>query len=68
MLDVHEKLDAPVTGTGERGRPPVDVVEHQQDPTFVLDIRCRRGDFREVFVADKEVVKEHARKWNSELK
>ena len=61
-------METSVSVSGKRERPPVDVVEHQQDPTFVLDIRCRRGDFREVFVADKEVVKEHARKWNSELK
>ena len=31
--------EPPVTGTRRRGRPPEDVAEHLQGPTFVLDRR-----------------------------
>ena len=59
--------DIPVTGTGERGRPPEDVAEHLQCPTFLLDKRPRRDALRVAFVVGKEVVKGHAQRWNSEF-
>ena len=60
--------DAPVTSTGNRGRPPADAVEHLQGPAFVPDKRCKRDAVCVAFVADKEVVKERAQWRNPELR
>ena len=66
--DSHENSDVPVTAAGQRSCPLADAAEHLQGPTCVLDKRCKRDALRSAFAADKEVVNEHARWWNSELK
>ena len=58
--EIQEYKDTPVTGTGQGGRLPEGEAESLQGPTPVLDKRCNREAPRVAFVADKEVVKEHA--------
>ena len=61
-------LEATATGAGKGCRPPADVAEHLQGPTFVLDKRCKRDALRVASVADKGAVKGYAQWRNSELK
>ena len=58
--ELQDNSDIPVTTTGRRGRPPEAVAGHLQAPAFVLDKRRKRDALRVGFIADKEVVKEHA--------
>ena len=58
--EIQEYKDTPVTGTGQGGRLPEGAAESLQGPTSVPEKRCNRDALRVAFVADKEVVKEHA--------
>ena len=63
--DAQGDLDSAVAGSGERGRPPTNAVEHLEGPTFarpLLTERPSRG------LCCGKAVKDHAHWWYSELK
>ena len=61
-------MDTSATVAGSTGRPPADVVEYLNRSHHSQDKRCRVDASRLAFLADKEVVKEHAGGRNPELK
>ena len=67
-LTAHTAMDTSVSVTGKRGRTPADVAEHIDGPPQNQERRCRADDLCFAFVANKEVVKEHAPWRNPALK
>ena len=61
-------MDSSETLTGERERAPVEWVMDSDIPTQSVDTKCRVGDLHLAFFADKEVVKEHAQRWRSDMR
>ena len=63
-----DALDASVTATGKRGRPPADAVEALNFPTYTQNKRYRADALRLALVVDKEVVDGRSQWWVPELK
>ena len=63
-----DALDASVTATGKRGRPPADAVEALNCPTYTQNKRYRADALRLALVVDKEVVDGRSQWWVPELK
>ena len=55
------------TTTGQRKRTPAEGLMASDVPTQYMRKKCRAGDLDVVFIADKEVAKEYAQWWHSDM-
>ena len=61
-------MDTSETLPAKRERAPAEGAMASDVPSQSVDKKCRLGDHRLAFLMDKELVKEHAQRWRSDMK